>query len=268
MKKTFNGKAIYNPAGKAGEYSQWACNFFTGCSNNCCYCYCKKGVLGSLWQDKPVLKKCFKNEEDAFNIFCKELRHNIEELQKHGLFFSFTTDPMLPETKSLTISCLYECLDKGVPVQILTKRAEFADDDIWCQITQEQRKKVAVGFTLTGCDEQEPGASSTEERINAMHIFHELGYPIFASIEPIVTPAASLDCIRMTAECCCIFKVGLMSGKKDYDKKELIDMIKEMTEIHNRFGCHFYLKDSYLNFLKMKRTELSPCFVDTGYKLY
>jgi hypothetical protein len=25
--KTFNGKAIYNPSGKAGEYSYWACNF-------------------------------------------------------------------------------------------------------------------------------------------------------------------------------------------------------------------------------------------------
>lgn len=33
--KRFNGKAIYNPSGKAGEYSQWACNYFTGCSNEC-----------------------------------------------------------------------------------------------------------------------------------------------------------------------------------------------------------------------------------------
>ncbi len=23
----FKGKAIYNPVGKAGEYSRWACNF-------------------------------------------------------------------------------------------------------------------------------------------------------------------------------------------------------------------------------------------------
>jgi len=28
--KTFKGKAIYQPAGKAAEYSQWACNFYTG----------------------------------------------------------------------------------------------------------------------------------------------------------------------------------------------------------------------------------------------
>lgn len=56
----FNGKAIYNPSGKAGEYSDWACNFYTGCSNNCDYCYCKKGVMSHVWSDTPKLKKCFR----------------------------------------------------------------------------------------------------------------------------------------------------------------------------------------------------------------
>ncbi len=43
--KRFNGKALYQPSGKAAEYSAWACNFYTGCSNDCEYCYCKRGVL-------------------------------------------------------------------------------------------------------------------------------------------------------------------------------------------------------------------------------
>ncbi len=61
--KNFKGKAIYNPSGKAGEYSYWACNFYVGCSNGCEYCYCKKGILsGVMGQDKPQLKKCFKDE--------------------------------------------------------------------------------------------------------------------------------------------------------------------------------------------------------------
>lgn len=268
MTKKFNGKAIYNPAGKAGEYSRWACNFFTGCSNNCNYCYCKKGFLGSIWQDKPSLKKCFQNEEDAFHIFCKEIKRNIDDLHRHGLFFSFTTDPMLTESKPLTIRCLQKCLDEDIPVQILTKRAEFGDDTIWYEIKPEQRKKIAVGFTLTGCDEMEPGASSTGQRINAMRIFHKLGYPTFASIEPIIEPKTSLECIRMTADCCHLFKVGLMSGKKDYNKKELMDMIAEMEKIYNQYGCLFYLKDSLLNFLKMERTGLNSCFVNTDYNIY
>lgn len=48
-KNNFNGKAIYNPSGKAGEYSYWACNFYVGCSNMCEYCYCKKGFSAMLW---------------------------------------------------------------------------------------------------------------------------------------------------------------------------------------------------------------------------
>ena len=28
--KPFHGRAIYQPSGAAGEYSQWACNLFNG----------------------------------------------------------------------------------------------------------------------------------------------------------------------------------------------------------------------------------------------
>lgn len=66
-------KAIYNPSGKAGEYSSWACNFHVGCSNGCEYCYLKKGrgkaVLGG---DTPMLKKCFR-DVTAFEIFSNKL---------------------------------------------------------------------------------------------------------------------------------------------------------------------------------------------------
>lgn len=38
--KRKNGKAIYQPAGKAGEYGTWGCNFYVGCLNDCEYCFC------------------------------------------------------------------------------------------------------------------------------------------------------------------------------------------------------------------------------------
>ena len=73
-KKQFNGKAIYNPSGKAGEYSYWACNFYVGCSNMCEYCYCKKGILSNVMgQNKAQLKMCFKDEADALMVFKKNL---------------------------------------------------------------------------------------------------------------------------------------------------------------------------------------------------
>lgn len=264
----FNGKAIYNPAGKAGEYSKWACNFYLGCSNNCSYCYCKTGFLGRLWEGRPKLKKCFKNTEDAFRIFSSELEHNLTELRTDGIFFTFTSDPMLPETKSLTLQCVDMALNKGVPVQILTKRTEFVDDEYWSLLEMEQRKKIAFGFTLTGCDELEPGASSNSERMAAMRILHQMGYRTFASIEPVVDPMASFECIRQTTDYCDLFKVGLMSGKKDYNIEELIDMFNTMKNLGHDIRCKIYLKNSFVEFLNINRDILSERFVDVDYNIF
>ena len=69
-KKSFHGKAIYNPSGKAGEYSYWAANFYNGCSARCEYCYNRHGrsskVVGC---DTPTLKKSLINEDRAMEIF-------------------------------------------------------------------------------------------------------------------------------------------------------------------------------------------------------
>ena len=52
-----NGRVIYSPKGKAGEYAENAANFYVGCSNGCTYCYLRKGrgakVLGG---NTPELK--------------------------------------------------------------------------------------------------------------------------------------------------------------------------------------------------------------------
>lgn len=269
MGKAFSGKAIYNPSGKAGEYSKWACNFFTGCSNDCSYCYCKKGFLGRNWSKEPQLKKCFKDIEDAFKVFCSELRRNLDELREHGIFFTFTSDPMLPEAKPLTVRCIHEALNNGVPVQILTKRAEFIEDiESWGVHDPERRKMVAFGFTLTCHDELEPGASRNRERIMAMFKLHQMGYRTFASIEPIIEPSSSMAAINLTSSCCDLFKVGLMSGKRNYNKLELKFLIDMMREQHQSFGCKFYLKESYVSFLKIDRSTLGEGFVGSDYNIF
>lgn len=268
MNKSFKGKAIYNPSGKAGEYSRWACNFFVGCSNDCTYCYCKKGHLGRIWTDKPQLKKCFKDDEDAFRIFTSELDRNVTELRKDGIFFNFTSDPMLAEARPLTYRSVDYALGKGVPVQILTKRAEFAHDIRWQQLDPGKRKMIAFGFTLTGRDDLEPGASSNRERMDAMQMLHDMGYLTFASIEPVIDPMVSLECIRLTADCCDLFKVGLMSGKKDYTESDVWTLFENIREIQKMHGCRFYLKNSLVKYLHLERTALDNGFVNANYNLF
>ena len=82
--------------------------------------------MASNWSDKPQLKKCFKDKEHALEVFVRELNANMEALKASGLFFTFTSDPMLPETIDLTTEAVCITLAYGIPVQILTKRADFS----------------------------------------------------------------------------------------------------------------------------------------------
>lgn len=270
--KRFNGKAIYNPSGKAGEYSYWACNFYTGCSNDCDYCYCKKGIMSHVWSDIAQLKKAFKDEKDALRIFNKELLENLAELQEHGLFFTFTSDPFLSETFDLTRKAISICIDNFVPVKLLTKRADFLDklDRKWTAVhwslSTVMKAYIAFGFTLTGHDELEPNASTNAERIETMKKLHEAGFKTWASIEPIVDLKASLSCIEQTLGFCDLYKVGLMSGGKLPDKEELRMFVGRVCYLASAHGAKVYWKGCIKKHLG--RDIISAATVDRDYNIF
>lgn len=267
--KPFKGKAIYRPTGKAGEYSAWACNFFTGCSNNCDYCYCKRGVMSHVWTDHPKLKKCFKDEDDAMRIFVVEMWKNIKELRKSGLFFTFTSDPMLPETQSLTLRAIKECIDHDIPVQILTKCADIKDLILYvASLTEDKRELIAIGFTLTCHDEMEPGASSHDDRIIALKIINEFGCRTFASIEPIITLESAGMAIKDALPYCELFKVGLMSGGKKPDKYELLKFVRHWNSIFDKDGLKVYWKRSISDYLGDDMEYNMDSCVDADFNIF
>ena len=212
------GKAIYSPSGKAAEYARFACNFYTGCSNGCEYCYCRKGVLAHTWSNKPKLKQCFESDQHALGIFEKELVMNKAELQEHGLFFSFTTDPMLFETYDMTMWAAQICYDHKVPVTILTKCTWFLNDFLG-----SPTDFAKIGFTLTGCNWIEGKAPSNDKRIAIMRVLHRAGFKTWASIEPVINTVDSMKMIRESMEYCDEYKVGLLSGKA-YPKEDLTNL--------------------------------------------
>lgn len=273
----FKGKAIYKPRGKAGEYSYWACNFYVGCSNGCTYCYCKKGILaGVMGQDKPQLKKCFKDEIHALEIFEKELLQNLLELQKHGIFFTFTSDPCLPETYQLTAAAGRIAIKNKVPIKILTKvsiyplnlftwfceHSFYPKHDIY-----EYKKYVSIGFTLTGRDELEPNASANAERIDAMRKLHESGFKTFASIEPIIDLKSSKAMILQTLGHCDLYKIGLMSGGGKPNKDELFHFIGEVTKLADEANSKIYWKESIRKYFDFLDFDKSPG-VSRDYNLF
>lgn len=210
-----NGKALYTPKGAAREYAAVGCNLYTGCKHDCSYCYLKRGVLSHAMGGTEIkLKSCFKDDIHAGAVFDNELKKHLPYLQKVGIFFSFSTDPLISETRDLTKRCVFTANRNGVPVKLLTKNADFVHDEVfmsWLKLHDFRKDLVAFGFTLTGHDEMEQFASSNADRIAAMKELHELGFKTWASIEPIIDAASSLDMIQRALDFCDLYKVGLRS---------------------------------------------------------
>lgn len=276
--KAFKGKVLYNPSGKAGEYSYWAANTHYGCKHNCAYCYCKTGVLGHVMGGTvPTLKKCLKNDADAAQQFKKEVIQNMESVKRYGIFFSFTTDPLQEEMWDVTWDMVMFCTENKVPVKILTKRADWAENYVAylneSNIDNATRKLIAFGFTLTGHDELEPGANTNAERIESMKLLHDSGCITFASIEPVIDFESSKEMIRQTAGYCDLYKIGLLSGKK-YDKKQLISFIEWCNDgfvLGEGLGIYKqtnYFKDSLLEQAGIKRDDLPANCVTRKYNIF
>lgn len=252
-----NGKVLYSTKGAAREYGRIGCNFYTGCPHECTYCYLKRGAPSKLLGGNEVkLKKCFKDERDAINQFWKELNKWRVQCQLDGIFLSFTTDPLIKKTRSLTLSAMNMALINDVPVYILTKNADFINDDsfmTWIErYSPLHRDFFHFGFTLTGRDDLEPKASKNADRLKAMGVMQSIGFPTFASVEPVIDWESTSNIIYDAIPTCDHFKLGLRSGvKKDYyNIAESGAAIEQIVRTVKFYEKTIYLKESTRKLLR------------------
>lgn len=259
--------AIYQPAGAAGEYAKFASNFFLGCYCMCKYCYNKQGPrAGLLGKSIITLKSCFKSEEHAVEVFFNELFGGNggtvrPELQEHGIFFTFTTDPCLPETLPLHAAVAAEAVKLGVPVKFLTKVTDWLDSEIWQDLKSipEAKEYLSIGFTLTGRDDLEPGASSNRARIDGLKRVHNDGFKTFTSMEPVTDTNLSLSLIKECVGFVDQFNVGLESHRK-YDKAEVVKFVDDLASIPEK--PIILLKDSIMDVIGGTRESHGANFVN------
>lgn len=242
------GKLIYQPRGKAREYSPWACNLFNGCTNNCTYCYNKKGVGSKLLGKVDVTLKCgFTCKQDALNAFRKELDKYKDSIlaDDKGLFFNFVSDPFLTETWALNYACAEYAMQRGVPCVFLSKKRP---NNMMIGLFERYKDLVKAGFTLTGMDELEPNADTNRDRIEAIKILSERGVHTWASIEPIIDINRAIFMIfRAHNAGCRDFKIGVLSGKKDYTSRAIRDF-KDTIEDYFP-DCTILWKESLLEYI-------------------
>lgn len=284
-------KALYKPQGRSGEYSQWAINFYNGCTGGCEYCFNRRFPI--LCAPIPTLKKCFVDEKDAFESTINELwEHKNDIIQSGGVFLSFVSDPCLPQTIGLTMSLL--TWTKGlaqeaeaaardsedvrpIPVTVLTKRADWvinADSSQHLAFTgydlQTVRaaRNVAFGFTLTGHDELEPGCSKNIDRIRAIKVLHKKGYRTWASIEPIIDFESSLRMIESAAPFCDHFKIGIRTDRKfNCTQDELVRFVNGVRVLASLHNNTVYFKESFRDLIG-GMYPIGNHFVDEGYNMF
>ncbi len=151
-------------------------NPYTGCPHGCLYCYATSYI--PHFQDaKPKVD------------LEKRLRRDILKVKPGSIVtMSSSSDPYpyMERDLQITRSCLEILKSRGIRVQIITK------SDLVCRDADLLREmNSAVGITITTIREDiasvlEPGAPSTNRRLEAIRLLHHIGVPVFARIDPII----------------------------------------------------------------------------------
>lgn len=251
--------AFYLPKGPAGEYAAqgYALNLFKGCRGSCIYCYREHGIISkSIGGDTPVLLKKFKDEAGALTRVTRDLvNHKNELVAADGVFATFTSDPGQEATFPLFKQAFDLIIDAGVPVKMLTKFTSWVNTPEGQELLAKGASTglLAVGFTLTGHDELETGASPNADRVAAMKSIHSMGIKTFASIEPVIDQQTSLDMVKAAAGYCDMFLVGLESGPNRHvlTDDEVSNMSHQMIDVVRSCGVgSIYFKSSILKVAK------------------
>lgn len=234
-------QVIYEPQGKAREYSPLALNLYNGCKNNCKYCYvpnfCKKDANqfhSEVTERKDILKKL---ESD-----CKL---GIAD----PVLLCFTSDPY-PENSELTREAIKIFNKYNVNFQILTKSTKRAKRDF-----DLYKKSDCFAVTLTFVNEidsreWESGADLPKDRIQALREAKEAGIETWVSLEPVIDPKQSLRLIDLAYPYVDLFKVGKLNNYKNLDKtinwREFgLEAIRKLTQ----YGKRYYIKKDLRQYL-------------------
>ena len=242
-------RVIYEPKGKAREYSPLALNLYTGCSNGCRYCYVPRYCR--------LKKEEFRNNTSVRKNILKKLELDALELKieknKKPILMCFTCDPYqkAEEIYQITRQAI-EILNKNNQnFQILTKNGNLATRDF-----DLYKKKDTYAVTLTFDNETdsksiEPKADIPQDRINSLEEAHKLGIQTWVSLEPVIIPSQSLNLIDLTYEFVDLYKVGKLNHyPKTESKIDWREFGKRAINKLREYNKNFYIKKDLEKYLE------------------
>jgi len=241
---------IYEPQGKAREYSPLALNIYKGCDHHCFYCYVpdmlsrfnKDYIHSSVSPRENILKE--------FVTSAKKYRGTEKQV-----LLSFTSDPYCStdEKYGLTREALKILLEYEIPTAILTKGGKrcLRDMDLFKQFPKESFK---IGTTLTYFDDgdslkNESGAAVYSERASTLKTLYENNIQTWVSIEPVIIPSQSLRCMSDTIEYVNHYKIGKLNHFPQIEKNiNWNKFLNDSVSIMRKYNKDFYIKDDLRKF--------------------
>lgn len=240
---------IYEPQGRAAEYSPLAANLYSGCDHACEYCYAPAALRST--PEKHAIPKLRKDLID-------NLRKDADKLEKAGdkrqILLCFTCDPYqkFDQEYCLTRRALKVLFSRNLNVAILTKGGKRSERDF--DILAANKDKVKYGATLVFADDaealkREPGAAPTSERIAALKEAHHRGIHTWVSLEPVYYPADALQLIDRTHTFVDEYKVGKLNYRPEAKSVDWRKFALEVEAKLKALGKQYYIKKDLRKYL-------------------
>jgi DNA repair photolyase len=240
---------VYEPKGRAREYSELACNLYMGCTHGCLYCYAPACMRTTdvKWHSRatPRQKVIEYFEKDAVKL----------RGDKRRILFSFLSDPYQPleREERLTRQALRIVNKYRLKSQILTKGSvDLIDEDMPLM----KKADTHLGITLSFSDDQtrqqwEPNASSVSDRLDVLKKAHKAGIFTWVSLEPVIDPKQALSVIKTAHKYVRFWKVGKLNHMKEYESKiNWAEFLSNAETLFKKYNTKYYIKNDLRTFAK------------------
>lgn len=237
---------IYEPKGRAAEYSPLAANLYRGCGHGCTYCYAplilrtnKESFRAA--QPRNILRDF---ERDA-----KKLKND-----KRPILLCFTCDPyqQIDVEYKYTRRAIEILHRNNLKVTILTKGGKRSERDFDLLAAHPELSTYAATLVFTDEGERqqyEPYTASTAERITTLKKAYELGISTWVSLEPVFHPEDAYKLIKQTYKFVDMFKVGKLNYSEEAKKVDWHEFCIGVIELLESLGKEYYIKKDLLKFL-------------------
>ena len=239
---------IYEPKGRAREYSPLACNLYMGCTHGCKYCYAPSCMHKKPDEWHSAARARGDNVLSLFDKDCATLAHERPDDETRRVLFCFLSDPYQPlEGKlHLTRQGIGIAASHGIKVDILTKGdGRLIEKDLPLMLESETHLGITLSFSKDASRrEWEPMASSVQSRLSILRKAHDMGIFTWVSMEPVIIPDEALTVIRKAHAYVDFWKVGKLNHNKTVES--MIDWPKfreDAISLLESFGSKYYIKD-------------------------